>query len=95
MIALAVTFTVKPGNEAMALELLKKLATASRAEPGCRMYVLHTDPENARRIFLYEQYQDGYALAAHRSSTHYKIYAEEALPGLLENRELIIYHPVV
>ena len=95
MIALAVTFTVKPGNESAVLGLLKKLTTASRAEAGCRMYVVHTDPENPRRIFLYEQYQDGYALAAHRSSTHYKIYAEEALPGMMENRELIIYHPVI
>ncbi len=95
MIALAVTFLVKPGNEKPALDMLKKLATASRAEPGCRMYVLHTDPENERRIFLYEQYQDGYALAAHRSSAHYKIYAEESLPALMESRELVIYHPVV
>ena len=95
MIALAVTFLVKSGNEKPALDMLKKLATASRAEPGCRLYVVHTDPENERRIFLYEQYQDGYALAAHRSSVHYKIYAEESLPALMENRELIIYHPVV
>ncbi len=92
MICLVVTYKLKEGAPQRAIELFRKLAAESRKEPGCRSYLVHTDPEDERTIMLYEQYDDGAALARHRSSPHYKTIADETLPPLVEGKELKIYH---
>ena len=40
MICVAVTYVIKPGHEQEAVELFGKLTPATRAEPGCRMYLV-------------------------------------------------------
>ncbi len=92
MICLVVNFRLKEGVQARAIEMLRKLAAESRKEPGCRLYLVHTDPEDDRTIMLYEQYDDGGALAKHRASAHYKTIAEQTLPPLIETRDLKVYH---
>ena len=95
MICLAVKYKIKPGKEKSALDIFKKLAAESRKEPGCRLYVVHTNPETEGEIFLYEQYADGTALAHHRASGHFKVLAENSLPPLFDSREVTIYHAVI
>ena len=68
MVCLAVTYVVLPNREEEALGLFARLTEATRAEPGCRFYQVHRSPEDPRHFFLYEQYVDDAALAAHRSS---------------------------
>lgn len=92
MICLVVTHRLKPGAEARAMEMFRKLAAESRKEPGCRTYLVHTDPEDSAVVMLYEQYDDGMALAKHRAAPHYKTIAEQTLPPLLEGSVLRIYH---
>ncbi len=95
MICLAVKYKIKAGKEKAALDIFRKLAAESRKEPGCRLYVVHTNPEDVQEIYLYEQYADGTALAHHRASGHFKVLAENSLPPLYEKREMTIYHAVV
>jgi quinol monooxygenase YgiN len=95
MICLAVKYKIKAGKEKSALDIFKKLAAESRKEPGCRLYVVHTNPEDGQEIYLYEQYADGTALAHHRASGHFKVLAENSLPPLFDSREVTIYHALI
>ena len=69
MICVAVTYVIKSGHEEEAVALFAKLTTATRAEPGCRMYLADRSTTDPRRFFLYEQYDDSASLDAHRGAT--------------------------
>jgi quinol monooxygenase YgiN len=86
MICVAVIYVVLPNREHEAIDLLTQLTEASRAEPGCRMYQVHRSPQEPRRFFLYEQYDDEQALAAHRSSRHFEEYVQRGLSRIIESR---------
>jgi quinol monooxygenase YgiN len=94
MICVAVTYVVKAGREAEAPELFARLAEATRAEPGCRMYLVHRSTADPRRFFLYEQYDDQAALDAHRAAPHFERYAKGGLFPILESRSPEIYELV-
>ena len=91
MICVAVTYVIKAGREAEALDLLGKLATASRGEPGCRMYLVHRSTTDPRRVFLYEQYDDQAALDAHRATPHFSEYGTGGIFPMLESRSPELY----
>lgn len=94
MICLAVTFVVKPGHEAQAIVYFEKLTRATLTEPGCRMYLAHRSTEDPRRFFLYEQYDDRDALAAHRASEHFANLALGGLFTIVESRTPELYEPL-
>jgi len=86
MICLAVTYVVLPNREDEAIELFARLTEASRAEPACRMYQVHRSAQDARRFFLYEQYDDEKGLEAHRGSPHFEQYVQRGLFRIIESR---------
>jgi quinol monooxygenase YgiN len=86
MICVAVTYVVLPNRVAEAVELFRKLTEATRREPGCLQYQAHRDVEDPRRFFLYEQYQDEKALAAHRTSPHFEECVQRGLFRIIESR---------
>lgn len=94
MICVAVTYVIRPGHEEEAAALFRKLAPATRAEPGCRMYVVHRTPTDPRRFFLYEQYDDQAALDAHRAAPHFAKYATGGLFPIIERRTPEVYEPL-
>ncbi len=94
MICVAVTYVVKAGHEDEAIGLLKRLAEATRSEPGCRLYVAHRSTTDPRRFFLYEQYEDQTALDAHRASEHFIQFGLGGLFPLLESRTPELYAPL-
>ena len=67
-------------------EMLRSLAEESRREPGCVVYVPHRIEGEPDTVLIYEQYADGAALDAHRSSAHYRRYAIQGLYQLLRER---------
>jgi len=91
MICVAVTYLMREGTEAQAIELFGKLAPETRKEPGCRMYEVHRSTTNPRQFFLYEQYVDQAALDAHRAAPHFEQYAKNGLFPLIEVRTPEIY----
>lgn len=94
MICVAVTYVIAPGHEQEAVVLFHKLTEATRAEPGCRMYLAHRSATEPRRFFLYEQYDDQDALDAHRIAPHFEQYAKGGLFPIVESRTPEIYAPL-
>lgn len=94
MICVAVTYIMKPGREDEAIALFRQLTGPTRAEPGCRMYVVHRSTTEPRKFFLYEQYDDQAALDAHRASPHFEQYAKGGLFPLIESRTPELYEPL-
>jgi len=94
MICLAVTYVIRAGHEEEVVERLRILTAATRLEPGCRFYQAHRSSADARRFFLYEQYDDQAALDAHRAAPYF---IEHVLGGLVpaaESRSPEIYDPL-
>jgi quinol monooxygenase YgiN len=94
MICVAVTYVIKTDHEEEAVGLFRKLTEATRAEPGCRMYLAHRSTSDPRRFFLYEQYDDQAALDAHRAAPHFEQYAKGRLFPILESRTPELYEPL-
>jgi quinol monooxygenase YgiN len=94
MICVAVTYVIKSGAEAQAVDLFGKLTEATRAEPGCRFYQVHRSTTDPRRFFIYELYDDQAALDAHRAAPHFAEYATGGLFPLLESRTPELYEPL-
>jgi quinol monooxygenase YgiN len=94
MICVAVTYVVKPGHEDHAVGLFARLTEATRAEPGCRMYLAHRSTTDPRRFFLYEPYDDKAALDAHRNAAHFDQYAKAGLFPIIESRTPELYEPL-
>jgi quinol monooxygenase YgiN len=92
---LVVRMRVAEGSEERAAELIPELATASREEPGCELYIPCRDPEEPRSYLFYEQYRDRAAFEEHGASEHFQRLAAGELFGLMESREREFYETVV
>jgi len=94
MLALAVTYVIKSGHEAEAVEFLKRLPAETRREPGDRLYLAHRAQDDPRTFFLYEQYDDQAALDAHRATPHFEQYGKNGLQRIAESRHPSLYVPL-
>jgi quinol monooxygenase YgiN len=91
---LAAKWVAKEGEEENVRAALEKLAGPSRAEPGCLMWQPHTDPNDPRVFFFYEQYTDAEAFEAHGASEHFQEHGVgDAIPRL-ESRERTFYETI-
>lgn len=88
---LAARMTASEGGDDRVAELLGELATASRAEPGCRLYQPCRDPEDPRAFLVFEVYDDAAAFEAHGASEHFQRIAVGQLFPLLSGRERSFY----
>jgi quinol monooxygenase YgiN len=75
MVSFLVRLKFTQEDRAEVAEAVRRLAEASRKEPGCVSYIPHQSEEDADTILIYEQYVDEKALTAHRESQHFKKYA--------------------
>src|ERR1700751_1041850 len=94
MVVLAVSWKANPGKEAEVAAIFRKLEKASRREPGCLMYVVHTHRTEPGCFFVYEQYVDDDALESHRNSAHFQEYVVQALNGIAERLRGDLYSPL-
>ena len=89
--AVVALWTAKEGAEDEIQGLLLEIASASRAEPGCRLYRLHRARETPRSFLIYEMYDDQAAFEAHVASEHFvRLVLGRAIPRL-EQRERSFY----
>jgi quinol monooxygenase YgiN len=65
MIIITGDLMIKDGCMQQALEVSQKHVAYSRTEPGCISHAVYQDPENALRLFFYEQWADQAAIDAH------------------------------
>lgn len=94
MLVLAVTWVAKEGKEREVARLFRDLTAASRKEPGCIGYTVHTHNERPREFFLYEVYTDQAALDAHRAAPHFQQIARGSLMQLADRKEGNLYTPL-
>jgi len=94
MVVLAVTWIANPGKGEKVAEAFRKLEAAARQEPGCLMFVVHRHRIDHSRFFVYEQYRDDAALAAHRETKHFQEYVVKVLSTLGVRREGELYSPL-
>jgi quinol monooxygenase YgiN len=65
MIIITGDLLIKDGHMPQAIQASQKHVTHSRTEPGCISHAVYQDPENALRLFFYEQWADQAAIEAH------------------------------
>ena len=83
MVILHVTIQVKPEQVKEFLEVVRYDAEHSeKDEPGCLRFDVVQDREDPNKFYFYEVYRDDAALAAHRETPHFKLYAEKTQPML-------------
>jgi len=68
-------------------QALEPLQTASRTEPGCRLFLVQRDRDVANRFVLYEQYDDEAAYARHQETEHFERIVRGQVIPMLESRE--------
>jgi quinol monooxygenase YgiN len=82
--------TAKPGRRAELLSVLDELGIATRAEPGCAVFVAHAARDDADLVLGYEVFDDDDAVTAHRATDAVRI-ARDALDDLLVEEPRIDY----
>jgi quinol monooxygenase YgiN len=70
MIILAGTIRIGAGRRAAALEPMRTMIEATRAEPGCLSYSFSFDALDEQLVRIFEVFRDEAALAEHRASPH-------------------------
>ena len=86
MYVVAAQYTVKEGKEKEVINILKKMIPLSRAEPGCKLYMVNQSPENPRKLLLYEQYVDKSGYEAHMATEAFKENILGKVVPMLESR---------
>jgi quinol monooxygenase YgiN len=91
MHCLAVVVRVRAGCEEEAADHVRRLAEATRGEPGNLLYLVHRAAGDPGLIFIYEQYRSAADHAAHRATDHFRRHATEGLLPLAESRAATVY----
>ena len=94
MYVVAAQYTVQEGKEKAVIDILKKMIPISRAEPGCKLYMVNQSPENPRKLLLYEQYGDKSGYEAHMATTAFKDNILGKVVPMLESRVREFYEVV-
>jgi quinol monooxygenase YgiN len=94
MFVVAAQYTIQEGKENDVLAILKKMITLSRAEPGCRLYMVNQSPENPRKLLLYEQYVDKGGYEAHMATAAFKENILGKVVPMLESRVREFYEVI-
>ncbi len=88
MISFAVRLRFAQEDRENVLDAVRRLAEASRLEPGCVTYIPHEVEGDSGLIMIYEQYRDDAALDAHRASSHFREYAIGGLYQWMKERSV-------
>lgn len=93
-LVLGVRWLARGGEEERVAELLRRLAAATREEPGCVQYEVHRDRADPRAFFLLERYADEDALRAHEATPHVRELLLGGALELLDERVRTYYEPL-
>jgi quinol monooxygenase YgiN len=72
-------------------EILQTMMTASRSEPGCKLYIANQGNDDPRRFLIYEQYRDEAAFKEHLETPAFKEHVLGRVLPMLETRTREIY----
>ena len=90
MYVVAARFVAKDGSGDEIAALLAEMTPFSKAEPGCRAYIVNRSVDDPNTFLLYEQYVDAAAFDAHRENPDFqRIIIDQVVPLLAErSREI-------
>jgi quinol monooxygenase YgiN len=84
-------YQVRPEEIETVLELLSRLAQASREEPGNLGYEFYQGVEDPGHVVILERYTDEAGLDAHRESDHFRSLGREQIIPRLVSRVVESY----
>ena len=94
MYVVAAEYKVKPGKEQEVIDILKKMIPLSRAEPGCKVYMVNQSPDDRGKLLLYEVYVDENGYKAHQATDAFKENILGKVIPMLESRVRNFYEVV-
>ena len=94
MYVVAADYYAMEGKDDEIASILKKMIPLSRAEPGCKLYMVNQSPENPRKLLLYEQYVDENGYKAHQATDAFKENILGKVVPMLESRVRNFYEVV-
>lgn len=89
--AVAAYWKARPESIETIRALLIELREASRAEPACLQWEVHTSLDDPASFFLYEVYDDASGFDAHRVSEHFQRLVVDRALALLDERTVEMY----
>jgi quinol monooxygenase YgiN len=94
MYVVAADYYAREGKDNEVAAILQKMITISRAEPGCKLYMVNRSVDDPRKFLLYEQYvnEDGYK--AHMATEPFKENILGKVVPMLESRVRHFYQVV-
>ncbi|HET9660050.1 MAG TPA: putative quinol monooxygenase [Thermomicrobiales bacterium] len=91
MFVVAARFIAKEGSGDQVATLLAEMTPFSKAEPGCRTYIVNRSVDDRNTFLIYEQYVDAAAFDAHRDNPDFqRIIIGQVMP-LLAGRSREIF----
>ena len=88
MYVIAVTFlATEADKERFVVRVRQQARDSLEREPGCHQFDVCVDPGDARRVFLYELYDDEAAFQAHLASDHFKDF-DRTTAGWFEDKQV-------
>jgi quinol monooxygenase YgiN len=88
MVSFIVRLRFEKADMEQVVVLFRQLTIASRLEPGCVTYVVHTAEDDPTTVVIYEQYKDAAALDHHRNSPHFHQFAIGGVYQMMRDRQL-------
>ncbi len=79
-----------PGKAVELEAVLKAAVVPSRAEPGCREYILHVDKSNPECFVFVERWINMAAIDNHRDTDHFRAMSAAAADLLLSRQVLLM-----
>lgn len=86
--------TPKPEHVEAARQAVLGIISATRAEPGCRTFVLHDDLGGGGRLYLYEVWDSEAALAAHHNEPYTRAVFDSYREWLAEPVEITMLREI-
>lgn len=94
MYVVAARFVAQDGHGDEIAELLAEMTPFSKAEPGCKAYIVNRSVDDPNAFLLYEQYVDAAAFDAHRENPDFQRIIIGKVVPLLAERSREIYEVV-
>ena len=94
MYVVAADYYAREGQDNEIAAILKKMIPLSRAEPGCKLYMVNRSKEDPRKFLLYEQYVDEDGYKAHQATEAFKENILGKVVPMLETRIRNFYEVV-
>ena len=86
MYVVAADYYAREGKDNEIAAILQKMIPLSRAEPGCRLYMVNRSLEDPRKFLLYEVYVDEDGYKAHQATDAFKQHILGQVIPMLESR---------